>query len=479
VKRKIAAILSADVAGYSRLVAEDEEETLRRLNAYQGVFQDHISRAGGRIFNTAGDAVLAEFPSAVDAVRCAIDVQESLRTRNLAYPQSRQMAFRMGLTIGDVVEQVGGDLLGDGVNVAARLQTLAKPGGICISKAMYDAVANKLSVRFIDLGAHELKNIPTPVNAYSVQLEDVKSGDDAAAAPSRASPARSYALPLSIVAAMLIGGGVAALTTGFLSGGKSDGPTQVVKTDTVAPESATELTPAAVAETSASPPVANATPVPDAREVTTVEEAKSEEPKVAALPPDRSGDVAGMERLRVTRWRDCKGDDTELALTGCWALIHDAGTSGTDLATAHRQLGYAQRKKGEIDASIESFSKSIEIDDTPQAHNDRGIAYLIKGRSGDAIVDFDRAINLDGSNGEAYNNRAWTNYKAGKFRDALTDANRAVQLVADKGFAWDTRGHIQEALGNRSGAIQDFEKAIVLDPTLETSTKALKRLRGG
>ena len=120
-RRKIAAILAADIAGYSRLVAEDEEETLRRLAVYRGVFEELVTRAHGRIFNTAGDAVLAEFPSAVDALRCAIDIQESLRTRNLAYPTSRQMAFRMGLTIGDVVER-DGDLLGDGVNIAARLQ---------------------------------------------------------------------------------------------------------------------------------------------------------------------------------------------------------------------------------------------------------------------------------------------------------------------------------------------------------------------
>jgi len=119
-KRKIAAIFAADIAGYSRLVAEDEEETLRRLASYRSVMDDFIARAGGRIFNTAGDAVLAEFPSAVEAVRCAIDIQESLRTRNLAYPSSRQMSFRIGITIGDVVER-DGDLLGDGVNIAARL----------------------------------------------------------------------------------------------------------------------------------------------------------------------------------------------------------------------------------------------------------------------------------------------------------------------------------------------------------------------
>jgi len=168
-KRKIAAIFAADIAGYSRLVAEDEEETLRRLASYRSVVDDFIARAGGRIFNTAGDAVLAEFPSAVDAVRCAIDIQESLRTRNMAYPPSRHMSFRIGINIGDVIER-DGDLLGDGVNIAARLEGLAEVGGICISRSVHEQVANKLSVHFADIGAQEVKNIPTPVHAYMVAL---------------------------------------------------------------------------------------------------------------------------------------------------------------------------------------------------------------------------------------------------------------------------------------------------------------------
>ena len=168
-KRKIAAIFAADIAGYSRLVAEDEEETLRRLASYRSVTDDFIAKAGGRIFNTAGDAVLAEFPSAVEAVRCAIDIQESLRTRNMAYPPSRQMSFRIGITIGDVVER-DGDLLGDGVNIAARLEGLAEVGGICISRAVHEQVANKLSVQFSDIGAQEVKNIPTPVHAFMVAM---------------------------------------------------------------------------------------------------------------------------------------------------------------------------------------------------------------------------------------------------------------------------------------------------------------------
>jgi class 3 adenylate cyclase len=167
VKRKISAILAADVAGYSRLVAEDEEETLRRLGLYRRVFDDFVARWGGRIFNTAGDAALAEFPSSVDAVRCALDVQESIRARNLAFPPNRQMLYRIGITVADVVEREG-DLLGDGVNIAARLSGLAVPGGICASRTVYEQVANKLPVKFEDLGPQQVKNIPTAIHAFGI-----------------------------------------------------------------------------------------------------------------------------------------------------------------------------------------------------------------------------------------------------------------------------------------------------------------------
>ncbi|MET4119630.1 class 3 adenylate cyclase [Bradyrhizobium sp. JR1.5] len=209
-KRKIAAIFAADIAGYSRLVAEDEEETLRRLASYREVVDDFIAKAGGRIFNTAGDAVLAEFPSAVDAVRCAIDIQESLRTRNMAYPPSRQMSFRIGITIGDVVER-DGDLLGDGVNIAARLEGLAEVGGICVSRAVHEQVANKLSVQFADIGAQEVKNIPTPVHAYMVAM---RRGDGSYATPQIKKVAKAAAAPnwmwplvVGVVSVVAIGAG--------------------------------------------------------------------------------------------------------------------------------------------------------------------------------------------------------------------------------------------------------------------------------
>jgi class 3 adenylate cyclase len=204
VKRKIAAIFAADVAGYSKLVAEDEEETLRRLASYRAVMDDFIARAGGRIFNTAGDAVLAEFPSAVEAVRCAIDIQESLRTRNLAYPSSRQMSFRIGITVGDVVER-DGDLLGDGVNIAARLEGIAPVGGICISRTVHEQVANKLSVQFADIGEQQVKNIPTPVHAYKIEMRPDDGRPDA-----QRPKAPTRLLPLTVAAAGLLALGIAA-----------------------------------------------------------------------------------------------------------------------------------------------------------------------------------------------------------------------------------------------------------------------------
>jgi class 3 adenylate cyclase len=167
IERKITAILAADVAGYSKLVATDEENTIKRLASYRVIFDALIAKYGGRIFNTAGDAVMAEFPSAVEAVRCAVDVQESLRTRNRDLPPERQMHFRIGLSIGDVIKR-GDDLLGDGVNIAARLEGLAKPGGICVSRSIYEQVSNKVSIPFSDIGAQTVKNIPTPVHAYMV-----------------------------------------------------------------------------------------------------------------------------------------------------------------------------------------------------------------------------------------------------------------------------------------------------------------------
>ena len=257
-KRKIAAIFAADIAGYSRLVAEDEEETLRRLASYREVIDDFIAKANGRIFNTAGDAVLAEFPSAVDAVRCAIDIQESLRTRNMAYPPSRQMSFRIGITIGDVVER-DGDLLGDGVNIAARLEGLAEVGGICVSRAVHEQVANKLSVQFADIGAQEVKNIPTPVHAYMVAMrrEDGTYAMPQVRKVAKAAPAPNWMWPLVVGVVCVVAIGVG----GFLYFTKLE-TAQVASSPVTSTAAAPALKPLSAPSPSPAPTMAAKAPSP-------------------------------------------------------------------------------------------------------------------------------------------------------------------------------------------------------------------------
>jgi class 3 adenylate cyclase len=170
-ERKLATILSADVAEFSRLMGEDEEQTLKTFRGHKKVFESLVAMHRGRIFNTAGDAILAEFGSAVEAVRCATDIQAALRTRNDQLPPTRQVRFRIGINLGDVMVQ-GQDLLGDGVNVAARLQTAAQPGGICLSGSVYDQIRNKLSLSFQSLGEKSYKNIQQPIRTFSIAEAD-------------------------------------------------------------------------------------------------------------------------------------------------------------------------------------------------------------------------------------------------------------------------------------------------------------------
>jgi adenylate cyclase len=166
--RKLAAILSADVAGYSRLMGEDEEATVRTVTAYRNVIATLVQQHYGRVVDSPGDNLLAEFASVVDAVQCAVAIQRELGLRNTALPLPRQMQFRLGINLGDVIPD-GERIYGDGVNIAARLESLAEPGGICISGTVYDQVATKLPLTYKFLGQQPVKNIARPVRAYRVQ----------------------------------------------------------------------------------------------------------------------------------------------------------------------------------------------------------------------------------------------------------------------------------------------------------------------
>jgi adenylate cyclase len=169
--RRLCVILAADVAGYCRLMGADEGGTLTALTAHRRELIDPaIAEHAGRIVKTTGDGLLVEFASVVDAVRCAVEIQRGMAERNRAVPQDRRLAFRIGLNLGDVIVQ-DGDLYGDGVNIAARLEALAEPGGICVSASAHEQVQDKIAgVRFEELGEQRVKNIARPIRAYRVAL---------------------------------------------------------------------------------------------------------------------------------------------------------------------------------------------------------------------------------------------------------------------------------------------------------------------
>lgn len=172
VERKLAAILSADVKGYSRLMGEDEVATIRTLTAYRAVMTTLIQQHHGRVVDSPGDNLLAEFASAVDAVQSAVEIQRTLTAKNAELPEQRKMEFRIGINVGDVVAE-GERLYGDGVNIAARLEALAEPSGICISGTVYDQVENKLPLGYEYLGEQAVKNIAKPVRVWRVRWEEV------------------------------------------------------------------------------------------------------------------------------------------------------------------------------------------------------------------------------------------------------------------------------------------------------------------
>jgi adenylate cyclase len=188
VERRLAAILAADVAGYSRLMGEDEEGTLARLKALRRDLSDpKIKEHRGRIVKTTGDGLLIEFASVVDAVRCAVEVQREMAERNVAVPSDQRIEFRMGINVGDIIKDRR-DIYGDGVNVAARLEALAEPGGICVSRVVRDQVRDKLAFSFEDMGEQQVKNIARPVRVHRILVTETAGDSQSAAVAAASSP---------------------------------------------------------------------------------------------------------------------------------------------------------------------------------------------------------------------------------------------------------------------------------------------------
>jgi adenylate cyclase len=204
-KRKLSAILYADVKGYSRLIGDDEDATISTLTAYREVMGELIQKYRGRVVHGSGDSLLAEFISVIDAVQCAVEIQRELKTRNAELSEDRKVEFRMGINLGDVVDERG-DLHGDGVNIAARIESLAEGGGICISRTAFDQVKNKLKLGYEYIGEHSGKNIAEPVRVYRVLMEPEAAGKVIGEKRVESKRGLRVALAAAIVLILIIGG---------------------------------------------------------------------------------------------------------------------------------------------------------------------------------------------------------------------------------------------------------------------------------
>jgi len=205
-RRKLTAILSADVKGYSRLMGEDEEATVRTITAHRKVITSVIEKYRGRVVDSPGDNILAEFVSVVDAAQSAVEIQEVIRAKNAELPEERQMEFRIGINLGDVIQE-GERIYGDGVNIAARVEGLADPGGICISGSAYEQIENKLALGYDYIGEHTVKNIVKPIRVYRVP-----TGPEAIQKVSeekRPTPGWQRAALAVVIALLVVAGGVA------------------------------------------------------------------------------------------------------------------------------------------------------------------------------------------------------------------------------------------------------------------------------
>jgi len=368
VKRRLTCILAADAVGFSAHVGLDEEGTLRILAAHRAVIDGIIAFHGGRVVGTAGDSVLAEFSSAVEAVRCAVEIQDALRTRNESLPEDHRLQFRIGVNLGDVVVDRD-DLLGDGVNVAARLESIAEPGGVCIASSVYDQITGKLNLGFVDIGDQSLKNISRPIHVYRV----AGTGPPvrAAAPPRRARPALPW---LAGIAAVVVLGLALAWSAGWLGGRPRDNATSVASSAqrAGAPAAVGQGAPAAAQDIAA-----EAQRLAEAR----AELAKSKaEAESAALRAKAEADAMTRARAEIERAK------AQATRTQAEAERAQASKARRDAETQ------AKTEQAQRDADAQAKAEQVQRDARGKAQGDvapragAGADGTVQARSGDAVA---------------------------------------------------------------------------------------------
>ena len=436
VQRRLAAIMAADVVGYSRLMGEDETGTLAALKDLRSQLIDPtIADFGGRIVKLMGDGALVEFASVVDAVECAANIQRGVAAHNTEIPDSKQIEFRVGVNLGDVIID-GDDIYGDGVNMAARIEGLADPGGVCISGTVFDQIRNKLDLPFEDLGPQEVKNIAEPVRTYRVQLDT--ESPTTSPRKEKQSPRWGSAGAVIVIAAVLAATGVY-----IWAGDRASNPQE------------TETVSKSVDTASASPRDEQAIPVPD-------------KPSIAVLAFDNlSGDP------EQEYFADGMAEDIITALSKLQVLFVVARNS--------------------------SFKYKNQAVDTKQVGRELGVRYLLEGsvqRAGDQVrtnaklIDTKTGGNLwaeryDGHLDDVF---ALQDKVTGQIVDALSlnlNADDKAHL-ADHGTtsieAHDAylKGRSFAANFTEDGAkqaVKFYQRALELDPNYQRAAEALEQIR--
>ena len=487
--RKLTAILSADVKGYSRLMGDDEEWTVRTLNAYKEVIRSLVGQHRGRVVDSPGDNLLAEFASVVDAVQGAVEIQQVLRAKNALLPENRRMEFRIGINLGDVIEE-GDAIYGDGVNIAARLEGLAEAGGICLSESAYQQIENKLPLRYRYVGEHKVKNIAKPVRVYRAQIEPD-------ATPEKKAKLRRWRMAMTgVVIAVAVAAAGGMIWKFYLS--------PPPHREAASHEKIAESLPAK--PPSPAPPSGH---LITKQEITPPSPGKVSKPAVLPAPkakaaekPARSADNAPKEGEQ--RKNEGMTGRTEEALKEGERFKGELG-KGTEeeanvTARSWFRKGYALKyREWNNEEAMKAFDKAIEIDphfasayagraaiysewrqyqqalsESEQAiklaptlawgYNARGCAYIGLANYDKAMEDLNRALELNPNYAGAYCSRSWAYFMVKDYRRAAEDANKALEMDPEFSIAYFRRGRALAALNNLQDAMRDFDKAIDLDP---------------
>lgn len=450
-RRRIAAVLMADAAGMSRALAENEPAARARLAEHRAIIFDIVGTGGGRCLASAEAPVVAVFQSAVQAMRTAVEIQETLRARNRALGLAERLEHKLAVTIGEVVEGAD-EIPAETLASATRLVSLAAPGGICISRSVREAVANKLAVKLQDL-------------TVEGEAADLASASTSRATAGSAPPPAGRVLMLpdwvrlpraTLTGIVGVGIGAAAVVLAVENWRPSSPVPQR------APP--VEITRAATPAPSLAPPAPETKAPPGGK----LEFLPSKAPDPAA--------VLTARRMLPNAWRECQGANAEAAVAACKTLLDSGLPKEAELAEVQYRSGKALHALHRLDEAMEMLTASIATRPGAPAFAERGTVHYEKRAFDKAIADYTEAIRRDATQGEAFNNRAWTYYQAGRADKALPDADTAVRLLAGEAYVWDTRAHIHAKLGNREAAIRDFRAALKIDPASAASKAGLASL---